>query len=383
MIQKKLNANPKKVFYMVYSLTSGGIEKYSINIFKYINKNKYKLDFITKLDREEFFDRKLYEMGGLKIPLGKESRNSVLQRSFTLFRNAYTTAKSGYDLAYFNLSSPSAVFKYPLICRFAGIRKIIIHSHNSSESKFGLIGKIINFCGRLYINHIASERFACSDKAAEWMYGKKIADSKKYTFIQNGLEVDKYTYNKDTRTKIRKQLGFTDNDFILGHIGRFESQKNHQFMIEMFDILSKRDSSAKLVLIGVGSLKSKIEALVKKKGLENKVLFLGEQENVNEFLQAMDVFILPSLYEGLPVVGIEAQSAGLKCVFSDTITKESDITGNVEFVTLDNKNSWVKAIERCKGYIRTDQFKTITNAGYNIESTSKLVQEKFDLLLSR
>lgn len=382
MKQKKLNTNPKKVFYMVYSLTSGGIEKYSINIFKYIDKNKYKLDFITKLDREEFFDQKLYEMGGVKIPLEKGSRNLRLQRFFTLFYNAFTTAKSGYDLAYFNLSSPSAVFKYPLICRFAGIHKIIIHSHNSSEAKLGVVGKIINLFGRLYINHIASEKFACSDKAAEWMYGKKIADKRKYTFVQNGLEVDKYVYNKDTRTKIRKQLNFTDNDFIVGHVGRFESQKNHRFMIEMFEILSREDLSARLVLIGVGNLKSKIEALVKEKGLEGKVLFLGEQENINELLQAMDVFVLPSLYEGLPVVGIEAQSAGLKCVFADTITKEADITGNVEFIPLDNKNSWVNAIEKCKSYVRKNQFDTITNSGYNIESTSKLVQKKFDLVLS-
>lgn len=382
MKKKELNNNPQKIFYMVYSLTSGGIEKYSINLFKNINKKKYTLDFITKNDRKEFFDDELYSMGGVKIPLGKKLTKSKICNMFKLFFNAFKVARKGYDLAYFNLSSPAAVFKYPLICKLAGIKKIIVHSHNSSEVKVGLGGKILNWLGRSYINKISSERFACSDKAAEWMYGYKVANNHNYTFVQNGIEVNRYVYNRTTRNKIRMKLGFTDETFAIGHIGRFETQKNHQFLIEVFNQLSKKDINAKLVLIGVGSLKSKIKKLVKEKKLEDRVLFLGEQNKINELLQALDVFVLPSLYEGLPVVGIEAQSAGLKCVFSNTITEEADITGNVKFVELNNVDSWVNAIEKCKNYIRKNQQKRIVNAGYDMRSTASLVQEKFDLVLS-
>ncbi|WPC17397.1 glycosyltransferase [Pediococcus inopinatus] len=382
MEHKEINVGPKKVFYMVYSLTSGGIEKYSVNIFKYINKDKYKLDFITKIDRKEFFDQKFYDMGGSKIPLSKGNEKFKVIRNFILLYNAFKIARSGYELAYFNLSSPSAVFKYPLICRLAGIKKIIIHSHNSSEDKIGFGSRFVNWIGRIYINHNVSARFACSDKAAKWMYGKKAANNHEYTFVQNGLEVDKYIYNSETRVRLRKKWGFTDGDFVLGHVGRFELQKNHRFLIEVFSSLARKDKSAKLVLVGVGSLKAKIKALVKENQIEDKVLFLGEQDNVNEVLQAMDVFVLPSLYEGLPVVGVEAQSAGLKCVFSDTITQEADITGNVQFVKLNSVNSWVNAIEKCKRYSRINQLSAVTEAGYDIKLTSRLVQKKFDSLLA-
>lgn len=381
MKNKGKNSEPKKVFYMVYSLSSGGIEKYSINIFKYIDKKKYTLDFITKLDRKEFFDKKLFSMGGVKIPLAK--KNSGFLNFFVLFFNAYKTVKRDYDLAYFNLSSPAAVFKYPLICKLAGMKRIVIHSHNSSEANIGLLGRFLNYLGRIYINHISSERFACSTKAAKWMFGKKITNQNKYIFVQNGIEVDKYKYNVDMREKIRRNLGFTKSDFVIGHIGRFEKQKNHQFLIRTFETLSKQDPNARLVLIGVGTLKNSIETLVKEKGLEKKVLFLGEQDNVNEILQAMDVFILPSLYEGLPVVGIEAQAAGLKCVFADTISEEADVTGNVNFVNLTSVNLWVKAIEGFKQYSRVDQSDNLIKAGYSIKETAQLVQDKFDLILSK
>lgn len=371
-----------RVFYMVYGLTSGGIEKYSISLYKHIDKEIIVMDFITKLDREEFFDRALYDLGGKKIPLSRNCHGNKLSKMIQYLKNVNKVIDTGYDVAYFNLSTPAAVFKYPLICKLHGIKNIIIHSHNSSEANGKMANKFLNALGRRYINHIAKEKFACSDKAAVWMYGKQAVEKKSYTFIKNGLEIDKYTFNQSVREKLRKQYNFDKEALVIGHIGRFEKQKNHEFLIDIFAEVSRTRSNAYLVLIGVGSLEQSMEEKVKKYQLEDKVLFLGEISNVNEYLQMIDIFVLPSLFEGLPIVGIEAQAAGLKCFFSSTISREADITGNVLFVDLEaGAEGWANVILQHADYSRGSQKQAIREAGYDINFTSALVQERIEKMV--
>ena len=368
-----------KVFYLVYGLTSGGIEKYSVNLFKYINKKKHKVDFIVKMEQKEFFDDLFYALGGKKIALSHGCTGNSIQRIIIYLRNLYVTLKDGYNIAYFNLSSPSAVFKYPLISRILGIKKIIIHSHNSYEEKVGIIKKIINFFGRICINWIAYARFACSDKAAKWMFGNRILKLKKYSLIANGIEVDQYTFNPSSRANLRKILGIHDNQFVIGHVGRFVEQKNHEFIIDIFYELLTIQKNALLLLIGIGPLKNSIEEKVLKLGIKQNVIFLGERADVNDYMQVMDIFLLPSFYEGLPVVGIEAQAAGLKCFFSNTITKEADVTGNVEFIGInEDAITWAKKIKSKFMYERKSQKKSIEQAGFDIQSTAHLVESVFE-----
>lgn len=375
-------SKPTKVFYMIFSLTSGGIEKYSINLFRHINSKKYQLDFITKLDQREFFDQQLVDMGGKKISLYKPNSFGIFSRYFQLLFHTYKIAKQDYEIAYFNLSSPKDVFKYPLISRMAGIKKIIIHSHNSFSEKNDLLIRIVNSLGRKYINHIATERFACSDKAALWMYGKKVAQKKQYIFLQNGIESLSYKYNEKTRNSMRDNLGIGASDFVVGHIGRFEKQKNHVFLIKVFSKLIKKNNNSKLVLVGVGSLKKKIEKLVQDMGLKDNVIFLGERDDVPNILQVFDVFALPSLFEGLPLVGIEAQASDLPCVFSDAVSKESDITGNVTFLNLKVPVSeWADVLLNAKKSMRQSRQENLINAGYDIKHTASVVEKIFDQIL--
>lgn len=364
---------PIKVYYHVYSLTSGGIEKYSINLYKYLNHNKIDIDFITKLDRHEFFDDELYAMGGNKIAISAGCRSGKIAHMIDFCRNAFRIADTSYDVAYFNLSSPSAVFKYPLICRLKGIHKIIIHSHNSSEESKGFVDAIINFWGRLYINKIASEKFACSDKAAAWMYGNKCVQNQAYKNIKNGIETAQYRYDVRKRKIIRNELNFDDNTIVVGHIGRFEKQKNHSFMVDIMEKLVKQNNNIKMVFIGVGSLQNMIISKVEEKGLSENVVFLGERNDISMLLQGMDLFILPSLYEGLPVVGVEAQASGLKCLFSDVITREADFTGNVTFLPLEDK-AWIGEIANYKLQERYDMTERVISSGYDIKSTVQNVE---------
>lgn len=358
-----------KVFYLVYGLTSGGIERYSVNLYKHMDKTNIQMDFIVKSSKKQFFDEQLKAAGGKKVPL--ESKNGG---KISYLKNTFKVAKNGYSVAYFNLSEPSAVFKYPLICRLVGIKKIIIHSHNSSEDEKSSQKRFINWLARKYINKICTVKFACSDKAALWMFGEK--GSKNYIFINNGIEVDKYSFNETIRNNIRHELGCEENTVMLGHVGRFVQQKNHKFLIDVFAKYIKINSDAKLVLIGVGPLKNEIEEVVKLKGLEDKVLFLGEKSNVNEYMQAMDIFLLPSFYEGLPVAGVEAQASGLKCLFSDVITRDADITGNIEYIDL-NKGAgyWAQKVDEISGYKRIKQDENIIKSGFDIDSTAQLVRK--------
>ncbi|MCJ8189536.1 Putative glycosyltransferase EpsF [Lactiplantibacillus plantarum] len=376
VLSERRPKRPLRVFYMVYSLTSGGIEKYSVNLLKHIDKQKFSLDFITKIDRKEFFDDQVASLGGKKIPLSSE-KSSGVREMFELFWNAYKTARRGYDLAYFNLSTPAAVFKYPLICKLAGIHKIVIHSHNASEDGAGIGHSVVNYLGRAVINRISSERFACSDKAAQWMFGGKVAEQGQYTLIQNGIETVKYTYNKEKREKIRKELNIGRDHLVLGHVGRFAEQKNHEFLIAIMKEISKIDTKAVLLLIGVGEKFGSIQSLVHEYGLNDRVRFMGETDRVADLMQAMDVFVLPSHFEGLPVVGIEAQASGLKCVLSSNISLEADVTGNVSFLDLNlGPKKWANFIDEVRGYQRQDTSKAICDAQYDIRETTRLVEKK-------
>lgn len=364
-----------KVFYLVYDLESGGIEKYSINLHKYIDHTRFELDFITRIDRSEFFDEELLKDGGKKYPL-VSSHDTGISKLIHQWKSLFKLLKHGhYQVAYFNLSAPSAVFKYPLICHFFGIKNIIIHSHNSSESKNGTLNKILNASGRQVIKKIATYKLACSDKAAEWMFGKSAVSKNDYIRINNGIETNKYIFNAETRMKVRQQLSIPNDALVIGHIGRFEYQKNHKFVIEIFNQIQKINTNAYLLLIGVGDLQSKIKEMVNIAAISKHVIFLGERTDIPELLQAMDIFLLPSHFEGLPVVGIEAQASGLLCYFSDVITNEADITGNVRYLSLNQSaETWAKDILHNSKYERNNEYKKIVDTGYDAKMTAKKIE---------
>ncbi|MFD1393163.1 glycosyltransferase [Lacticaseibacillus jixianensis] len=378
---KKEKNKTIRVFYMVYSLTSGGIERYSINLFRGIDKSKIELDFITKLDRREFFDGALNRAGGKKIPLARGAKPGRVNQAITILKNTIHTARKNYDIAYFNLSSPSAVFKYPLICRFCGIKKIIIHSHNSSEVDLNLIHRMANSLGRRYINHIANKKFAPSREAASWMFGEKSVAEKDYVWVPNAVESEDYAFSKSKRSLARLELNLPEDSFIVGHVGRFVEQKNHIQLINIFEALHRLNNKAILLLVGVGELQDAVREYVAKKNLSKSIRFLGERADIAQLMQAMDVFLLPSLYEGLPVVGIEAQAAGLPCLFSDTISKEVGITKNTSFMSLKSSpHEWAKRIQELGRIPRTDTSNDIKASGYDLSTTVQLVENQIETL---
>ncbi|WP_137624793.1 glycosyltransferase [Lactiplantibacillus pingfangensis] len=371
------------IFYLVFGLSSGGKEKYSLNLYEHINKDKYNLQFIVKYMSHDFFDDQYEAAGGHKIALMKVNTKLPEKINTLIFAfRVFKSVKENYDIAYFNLNKPADVFTYPLICRLAGQKKIIIHSHSSSQDDETRFLKVMNALGRFVINSIASAKFACSDKAAVWMFGEKHAKKRDYKLITNGLEINDYDFNENVRSRIRLALGIKPDQMVVGHVGRFATTKNHTFILDVFKEIVKIQPNAILILIGVGPLEKDITKKAESLKIISNVKFMGEVVNVNEYLQAMDVFLLPSIFEGLPISGVEAQASGLHCVYSNNISREADITGNVQFLGLDEgTKKWASTVIAESKICRQSEKKKVAKAGFDIAYSTRQVESTINRLM--
>jgi glycosyltransferase involved in cell wall biosynthesis len=264
--------------------------------------------------------------------------------------------------------------------RNSGIPVRISHSH--STRNFGNIlaqvyKKFIK--RRIYVN--ATNLIACSEEAANWLFGKKAVMS---LTLRNGVEAKKFAYNNLARVRKRRELGIGDGTFLLGHVGRFSVEKNHSFIIDIFYEIRKKNNKAMLMLVGEGPLKTEIEKKVKKLNIDSSVMFLGGRNDVSELLQAMDVMVFPSHHEGVPVSIIEAQASSLKCVVSKAVPKSADIGANlINFHSLKSEViNWVNEIE--EPYKRDRNLEVeLSESGYNIFYTSKEIQQYYLSLVDK
>ena len=213
----------------------------------------------------------------------------------------------------------------------------------------------------------ATDYFACSKLAGEWLFGKENVENGKVKIIHNAVDYQKFKMNEEVRNSIRKELNIEDK-LVIGHVGRFTNQKNHTFLIDIFNEIHKKNSNSVLMLVGIGEKEDEIKEKVKKLEIEQNVLFMGFQDNVNELMWAMDVFLMPSLYEGLPVVGVEAQATGMPCFMSkDVVTDEVKITEGVKFISLnETAEKWAEEILN-SDLERKDTRDDLKKAGYFID----------------
>lgn len=355
---------------LIYGITStvGGIETYLINLLKNIDSNIFEVDLLMKenLYKKEVPDIKGYYNRLYVVPNFLKHPIKAIQFLKKISKN------NKYDVVHFNIClASSCVYAIPF--KIFSKAKIFVHSHNSNDKR-----KIRHYLFRPLLNKIADKKIACSELASIWMYGKKETKNNKTILLNNFIDTDKFLYNPETRLNLRNKLNL-ENKFVIGHIGRFNYQKNHHKIIEIFSETLKKHRDIILILIGTGELEDEIKKYVKDLNIEENVKFLGLIDNVYEYYQVMDLFILPSIFEGLPIVGIEAQASGLKCLFSDTIDKNSDISGNVEFITLNNIDLWKKNIEKImkSNYKRENMKKIIINSGYDLKTEIKKIEEMY------
>jgi len=364
-----------RVLHVVVNMNRGGAETLIMNLYRNIDRSKIQFDFLTC--KEGIFDQEILYLGGKihRIPYITEGGHFHYIKNLKQFLKA----NNHYKIVHSHMDKMSGfVLKY---AKKAGIPVRIAHSHNT-QSEGGFATKIYKEYAGSNIEKSATHYLACSNSAAKWLFKNK-ADSSK--LLKNGIETEKFTFSEKIRDEIREELVVEEDSLVLGHVGRFNHQKNHEFLIEIFNELKKVEPKAYLVLVGDGFLRSDIEGKVRKLGLEEKVKFLGVRSDINSLLQAFDLFVFPSFHEGLPVTLIEAQGAGLPCLISKNITNEVDMKMDlVKFLPINNKNVWVKEIRKIstKDASRNISSQALYQQGYDIKNTAHFMN-KFYLEMVR
>lgn len=337
----------------------GGAETMIMNLYRNIDRTQVQFDFVVHTEDECAFDDEIIKLGGriFRVPrfVGKNFFSYIKAWNKLLDEN------SEWKIIHGHVRSTASI--YLTIARKKGLYSIS-HSHNTStESGINGIAKKLL---QLPIRFIADSYFACSLNAGEWLFGKKICSSDKFYLLNNSIDASKFRYSEEIRKKIRNQFQL-DNRVVIGNISRFNPQKNHEFLIEIFKEIHKKEKNAVLLLVGDGEDRKKIEKKVFDFGIEENVHFLGVRSDIEKILQALDLVLFPSLFEGLPVSIIEAQAAGVPCLLSDTISSECKLTDCVSFFPLTKTAAeWAEvALERAK-LPHYDTFELIKENKYDI-----------------
>ena len=349
-----------RVAQVLNQMDNGGIESVVMNYYRHVDKEKVQFDFYINQD-SSFPQREELEDYGTKV-FFLPSYSKVINYHNTLYR-AFKENK--YKIVHVHLSTMSL---FPLFAAWrAGIPVRICHNHSTAHKGEGK-RTILKYVLRPFNKIFATDYFACGELAGRWMYGNQCFDVGKVTVMPNAIDTDKFCYDEEQRKRIRKELNIPDNAFVIGHVGRFVYPKNHPFIIKTFEKLQQQYENAYLLLVGEGELQEEIQHQVIQMGITEKVIFTGVRQDVNYVYSAMDVFYLPSFYEGVAVVAWEAQANGLPVITSTNVSKEVICSDAVVQLDLEeNMQHWIEKLTRAK---RTKNTKVpdITDAVEKIQS---------------
>ncbi len=359
---------PIRILQIVPNMQQGGLENFIMNIYRNIDRTKIQFDFLVHYQEKKFFDDEIERMGGRIYRFSLRDDNNILKYIKQL--NQFYKEHKEYKIIHCHMSSIGTINF--LVARNNNIMIRIAHSHNSATEKNlkGISKRLL----MLPYKYVSNVNFACSESA-----GKYLFKNKKFEVIPNAINTKKFRFNEKKRKEYREKLGISRTQFVIGHVGRFNVQKNHKFIIEIFNEYLKKNENAMLLLIGDGELLEKTKVLCNKLRIEKNVIFLKNISNIYDYYNVMDLFILPSLFEGLPVVGVEAQTNGLNCLFSDRITDEAKLIDTVEYLNLKQKK-WVEKFEQKFVTIEEDRLKNynkISSSKFDIIKISKIIQEKY------
>ena len=353
----------KKILIEGMSFNLGGLETF-IHLLYSVLKKDYQIDFLV-FDETIPFQQEFLNQGCHIYWTTPRSRSI---RQYEKDLNALFK-KGNYDVFWFNKTTLSSISSLKA-AKKNGVKKVICHSHQSKNmgSAFTAVMHNLNRC---LIGKYVDYKVACSQVAADYFYGKNAKD---VILLQNAVDVTKYEPNDVVRKEMRKKLG-VEGKLVLGNVARFSPEKNHKYLVDVLEALSKT-IDVHLILCGTGELMDQTKQLVNDKNLSSHVSFLGMRNDIPEILQALDVFVMPSLFEGLPFTLVEAQAAGVPCVVSSNISMESKLTDIVDFVDLDsNVNDWKDAILKFTDYTKVSKRNQLEEKGFTVEAFEKKVRE--------
>lgn len=361
-----MSRDPIRVLHVVTYMGRGGLETMLMNYYRHIDRSKVQFDFLVHREFEADYDPEIISLGGRifrlprLVPWSGSYRNAL---------KVFFDTHQEYKIIHVHQDCLSSI-----ILKSAKEHRVPVrigHSHTNNQDKN--FKYLIKLFYKRRIPGNSTQLFACSKEAGDWMF-----DGAPYQILKNAIETSKYVYNSRVRVHMRKQLGIPDGAFVLGHVGRFHPQKNHAHLINIFAELKKIKQNSILLLVGDGDLRSSIEGRIANLGLSDSVIFTGVRDDVPDLMQAMDCFILPSVYEGLGIVAIEAQASGLPCILSDGVPEECDITSLTEHVALKEAPSvWAERILGHTKKTRLDTTKEIIRAGYDIGENAQWLQNYY------
>ena len=354
---------PIRILQVVTYMGRGGLETMLMNYYRHISRDLIQFDFLVHRTARADYDDEIEALGGKIYRLPR-----LVPWSGTYKRalNSFFKAHPEYRIVHVHQDCLSSVILKAAMRHGVPVR--IAHSHNSNQDKN--LKYLIKLYYRRQIPQYATHLFACGQEAGCWMFR-----GAPFQILNNAIDTRLYQYNPELAKQIRGELGIPTNSFVIGHVGRFSHQKNHVFLLDIFAAVLKKQENAVLLLVGDGSLRPEIEKRVSTLGISGKVIFTGVRSDVPALMQAMDVFVFPSLYEGLPVTMIEAQAAGLPCILSEGVPPEACITDNVQRISLEKSpRLWAERI-LAQTRNRTDTYQDIVGAGFDIIENAKWLQD--------
>ena len=369
-----------RVLHFVGAMDHGGIEHFLMNVYRNIDRSKVQFDFMERVERDCVFNDEIRSLGGVVYQFQSPDKHPIDAKRY--YRDFFQS-HSEYGIAHFHRCNLGGFNKDIWAAFDAGVRRIILHSHSTAH-KFmddfpeNVVREITHPLNRQRLDGVVTDRFACSGPAAEWMFPAKRNRAKDYRILQNGIDAEAFRFSMEARHAIRERYGIPQDAFVVGNVGRFSGAKNKPFLLDILTELMKKRSDAYLLLLGEGEQLADFNAILAKHPHKGRVVMAGVHSNTPDYYSAMDVFCMPSLYEGMPVVGPEAQASGLPTFLSTGIARETGMTSFAVFLNLsDGASEWAAIIADAKSEPsrRNAGPSEIRKAGYDVVETAKYLQE--------
>ncbi|WP_226670494.1 glycosyltransferase family 1 protein [Metabacillus litoralis] len=359
---------PIRILQVFAQMNRGGAETMIMNLYRNIDRSLIQFDFIVHTEDKCAFDDEIKNLGGriFRIPAYNGKNHMIYKKKWKCFFDDHPE----YKIVHGHVRSTAYI--YLKIAKKYGI-VTVAHSHSTSSGNG--VPAIIKNIFQYPIRYVADHFLACSKEAGEWLFGNKTCRKSNFHILKNAISTKDFVFNTELREKRRKEFELGDK-FVVGHVGRFNNPKNHDFIVDIFKAVHEKHSNSVLMLIGEGDLRQSIEKKVNDLGLTDHVIFAGVRSDIPELLQAIDIFLFPSLYEGLGIVVIEAQTAGLQCLVSKGVPKEVSITNLVEFISLKKRScEWADVVLKYLEYERLDLYDVVEKSGYDIVNTAEWVKD--------
>ncbi|MBP3817753.1 MAG: glycosyltransferase family 1 protein [Butyrivibrio sp.] len=360
---------PIRVLQIIGIVCGGGVESVIMNYYRNMDRRKVQFDFVIDGKDKSILDDEIVSLGG-KVYHVTPYKENIIKYMHDIY---LIMISHEHNIVHDNMNTMAFFSLLP--AWLAGKKIRILHNHTTNYlAESEKMKYIMKSCLRPFAKIFANKLFACSNKAGEWIYGSKNMKNGKVRIINNAIDESYFSYSKTNRDKLRRELGISDETIVIGHVGRMVPPKNHIFILDVFKSYHKKNNDSVLMLIGDGPLREKIRVKAKEIGIENRVYFLGHRNDVAACYSAMDLFVLPSLYEGLPVVAIEAQANGLPICMSTAITDEVIIADNAVRLDL-REDKWVLEMMRLIKRERNCTCSILHENNFSIQAEAKKLQD--------